>query len=117
MLTGAGHLAFVKALAGAGIVGARFVVGGSRYGQIFPVDAGYPRTGDTDGANDGRGDNVLTWRFVIPRGTSWGPTPAEGVELVDAAGVSLYETTLTPPFRTSGNHNTVLFININLRRA
>jgi len=117
VLTPHGHLAFVTALQGAGIVGARFIVGGARYGQIFPTDEGYPRVGDKDRANDGRGDNVLTWRFIIPRGTTWGPTPASEVELVDASGVSLYKTVLEPPFATSASHHCTLFININLRRA
>ena len=116
MLTGAGHLAFITALSGAGIVGARFRVGGGLYGQVFPVEAGYPRMGDSDTANDGRGENVLTWKFVVPRGTDWGPTPADEAEMVDANGVALYESKLTPPFRTSALHTCTLFINIYLRR-
>ena len=116
MLTSAGHLAFVKALAGAGVFGARFIVGGGRVGHVFPVEAGYPRVGDPDTSNDGRGENVLTWKFVVPRGFDWGPGTAETAELVDAGEVVLYKSNLTPPFRTSAAHPCVLFININLRR-
>mgnify|MGYP001598311881 CR=1 FL=1 len=117
MLSGAGLLAFVTALKGAGLVGARFIIGGARYGQVFPVDAGYPCVGDADVANDGRGSNVLTWRFTVPRGTHWGESPADGAELLDGTGVTLYSTDLRPPFRTSPNHPCLLFININLRKA
>ena len=95
---------------------ARFVVGGAVLNRVYPIDPGYPRTGDPDTANMGRGDNVLTWRVVVPPGAGWGPTPATSVALLDMAGGVIYKTNLTEPFFTSEKHPSVLSINVIIRK-
>ena len=85
-------------------------------GANYPVDAGYPRTGDLDEANGGRGENVLTWRVTVPKGMPWGPTPATEAELVGPTG-PVYRTKLSEPFRVSTNNPSILFINLYLKRG
>ena len=95
---------------------ARFVVGGAVLNRTYLIDPGYPRTGDPDTANMGRGDNVLTWRIVVPPGTGWGLTPATAVALLDETGEIIYKTSLAEPFFTSEKHPSVLSINVVIRK-
>ena len=115
MLTNKGLHTFLIALGAVGH-GVRFIVGGARYGKIYPIDGGYPKLGDTDEANDSKGANVLTWRVTVLRGAGWGQTPATEAELVDAVGDALYKTAI-PSFRVSEAHPSVLYLNLNLRKA
>jgi len=115
VLTPKGLHAFLTALGTVGH-GARFIAGGARYGKIYPVDVGYPKLGDTDEANDSRGENVLTWRITVKRADGWGSTPATEAELVDAVGETMYKTSI-PAFRVSDTRPSVLYLNIHLRKA
>lgn len=98
------------------VKGVRFVVGGGTYGHIFPVDVGYPKFGDTDEANDGRGTNVYTWRITVKPGESWGHTPSEAVELVDSTGAVLLKRTLPEAFRAAPSFASSFYYNVMLRR-
>lgn len=112
MLTDHGLRRFLAALSSLNLK-ARFVVGGQKLDQGFPVV--YAKTDDDDPANTGRGANVLTWKIVVPAGQPWGSTPAEAVELFDPEG-AIYKTTLDYPFQVSRTHPSVLFINVNIRK-
>ena len=114
MFTDNGVKLLLTTLSGLHGVSCRFIVNGARQETLYPTDAGYPKPGDTDEANDGRGTNVLTWRFTVPKGDGRGPTPATEAELV-RDGAIIYRTKLAEPFRVSQNHPSILFININLR--
>ncbi len=97
------------------VTGVRFIVGGAVYDEIFPIDAGYPKLGDTDEANDGRGTNVYTWRVTVPKGAGWGSEPATAVELVDSRG-TLYKRALSVPFRVSPSNASIFYANVTLER-
>lgn len=112
MLTDHGHRTLL-----AGLVrpfGLRVLVGGAPYGVVFPCDPGYPKFGDTDPANTGRGGNVLSWVFTIPAGTDWGPSLASGGEMIENNQV-VYTTKLEP-FRPSRIHPCKVYVNIILRK-
>lgn len=95
--------------------GCRLWTQGSRLEPVYPCDPGYPKLDDTDPANMNRGEFVLTWRFTIPRGTSWGAGPATEAEMVED-GEPVYRTKI-PDLYTSAIHPTVLFLNLMLRRS
>jgi hypothetical protein len=88
---------------------------GSRLEAVYPCDTGYPKLNDTDVANMNRGEFVLTWRYTIPQGTSWGAGPADEAELLEKNN-PVYRTHI-PDLYTSASHPTVLYINMMLRRA
>lgn len=115
MFTDQGLRTFLTALGTVGY-GVRFIAGGARYGKIYPVDAGYPKLGDTDEANDSKGTNVLTWRITVPKGAGWGSTPATEAELVNASGEIQYKVAI-PSFRVSEARPSVLYLNLNLRKT
>lgn len=73
--------------------------------------------GDTDEANDGKGDHVLTWRITVPKGEPWGSSPADEVELLDNSGLIVYKRKLREPFRISPSHPSVLYLNLVLRES
>lgn len=94
--------------------GLRLSTGGSVYGVTFRCDPGYPKFGDTDPANSGKGGNVLTWAFTVPAGTDWGPDLASGGAMVE--GDEVVYTTKLEPFRPSRVHPCKVYINIILRK-
>lgn len=113
MLTNYGFRAFLESMAKP--YDCRLWTQGSRWHEIFKCDAGYPKVGDTDESNANRGEFVLTWRFTIPRGTSWGQSPANEAELLEADNI-VYRTAI-PDLYTSANHPTVLYLNMMLRKS
>lgn len=112
MLTTYGLNSFLKALGQP--YSCRVYVNGGLQPELYPCDTGYPRLGDPDPINTNRGDNVLTWRYTIPRGTDWGRHPATEVELMD--GPNIVERIKIPDLHSSANHPTVLYLNLMLRR-
>ena len=115
MLTRQGIDVLLKRLCTGPAWSARFVIAGEPRPTLYPVDAGYPRLGDQDLANDGRGEHVMTWRITVPRGTSWGSTPAREVELVDEHGTVTFHDAIEP-FRVSQSHPSILFLNLMVER-
>jgi hypothetical protein len=105
---------FLRAIGGEA-TGVRFSCAGARLNTVWPVDAGYPRTGDTDEANDGRGSEVLTWRVTVPKGSPWGTAPADEFEIVDRTGAIIYRDKLPLPFRVSATNPSILYLNIIIR--
>ncbi len=112
MLTAYGFHSFLEAIGKP--YGCRLWTQGSRLETVYPCDSGYPKVGDTDIANANRGEFVLTWRYTIPRGTSWGASPANEAELVE--GQNIVDRVKIPDFMPSASHPTVLYLNLMLRR-
>lgn len=112
MLTNYGLHAFLTALGHP--FSCRLWTKGTRIEQVFPCDAGYPKLRDKDEANCNGGDNVMTWRYTIPRGTTWGPTPATEAELLD--GEHRIDRLPIPDLFTSANHPTVLYLNMTIQK-
>lgn len=112
MLTEYGHRALL-----AGLVkpySLRLKLNATDYGVEFKLDPGYPKFGDTDPANTGKGPNVLSWAFTVPKGTDWGQGMATGGMMMDG-DQQVYFTRLEP-FRPSPNHPCKVYINIMLRK-
>ena len=112
MLTDHGFRSFLAALGKP--YGCRLWSQGCLLEPIYSCDPGYPKVGDTDPANTNRGEYVLTWRFTIPRGTSWGASPATEAQLMD--GDQPVDRLKIPDFLPSASHPTVLYLNLMLRR-
>lgn len=94
--------------------GVKFISNGVLVDIIHEVDEEYPRTGDTDKANDGRGDNVLTWKVTVSKGSEF--RPATAVVLVDKAGEMIYKTELPELFKVTATQPSTLYLNIIFQR-
>ena len=112
MLTPHGVDNFLKALGTP--YKARVYVRGGLQPESYSCANGYPRLNDPDVANTNRGDNVMTWKYVVPRGTVWNG-PATEVELFDDSGI--VDKFPIPPLHASADYPTVLYLNLMLRRT
>lgn len=97
-----------------GQTGVKFISNGSLVNIVFPVDPGYPKVGDTDKANDSKGDNVITWKITVPRGNDF--RPATQVILVDNKGETIYKTDLPEPFKVGPTQPSTLYLNVIFQR-
>jgi hypothetical protein len=81
----------------------------------FAADPGYPRLDDQSVANEGRGPDVLTWRFTIQAGYRF-EAPCDAVEILDAVGVPCGRWLLDHPMVSYPHLTSVQYFNVVLRQ-
>jgi hypothetical protein len=110
-LSTVGKAHFATALA-QGLANATYeitIIGNAQRRGPFPCDRVV--VNDKDPANQGRGEYVVSFRFVIPPGDHWSG-PATTAE-VWSGGSILFKTSLVD-FRCALTHSSMLFINFPL---
>ena len=118
MVTQHGYEQILKALAGPlSALGMRFWRQNSRVDRVFPLDPGYPKTGDHGLDNPDGGDWVLTFRVTIPKGAIPGGAVFDEVELVQPGdGGIWFRQPLPRPLRAGLDYPSVQYINMFFQR-
>lgn len=88
--------------------------GGGWKSEPFPCEEGYPLMADEDRSNPGRGEYVVSWKFVVPRGVAF-PAVVTEIALLDEEDGIVYKDVLDTPLRTSPAHASTQFVNLVFR--